>query len=49
MAAHLALMGFETTLYNRTPAHVEAIRQRRGIELEGGEKPAPTDLGSLRE
>ena len=27
MAAHLALMGFPTTLYNRTPEHIEAIRQ----------------------
>lgn len=46
MAAHLALMGFETTLYNRTPAHVEAIRQRRGIELEGGET-GPHGFGQL--
>ncbi len=37
MAAHLALMGFETTLHNRTAEHVEAIRQRRGIDLESGE------------
>ena len=34
MAAHLAIMGFTVTLYNRTPAHVEAIRRRGGIELE---------------
>lgn len=34
MAAHLALMGFATTLYNRTPDHIAAIRKRRGIELE---------------
>ncbi|MGQ9611540.1 NAD/NADP octopine/nopaline dehydrogenase family protein [Chloroflexus sp.] len=46
MAAHLALMGFETTLYNRTPAHVEAIRQRRGIELEAGET-GPHGFGQL--
>lgn len=39
MAAHLALMGFETTLYNRTPEHVATIGKRRGIDLtsyEGG-------------
>jgi opine dehydrogenase len=39
MAAHLALMGFPVTLYNRTPANVAAIKERRGIELksyEGG-------------
>lgn len=34
MAAHLAIMGFTVTLYNRTPSHVEAIRRRGGIELE---------------
>ena len=27
MAAHLALMGFKITLYNRTFDHIEAIRQ----------------------
>lgn len=34
MAAHLALMGKEVTLYNRTPAHVEVVAKRKGIELE---------------
>jgi len=34
MAAHLALMGFPVTLYNRTFAHVEVIKMRGGIELE---------------
>lgn len=34
MAAHLALMGFPVTLYNRTPDHIMAIQQRGGIELE---------------
>lgn len=46
MAAHLALMGFETTLYNRTAEHVEAIRQRRGIDLESGET-GPRGFGKL--
>jgi len=39
MAAHLALMGFPTTLYNRTPENVAAIRERGTIQLnsyEGG-------------
>jgi len=39
MAAHLALMGYQVTLYNRTPDHVEAINARGGIDLssfEGG-------------
>ncbi len=39
MAAHLALMGYKVTLYNRTPDHVEAIKARGGIDLasfEGG-------------
>lgn len=34
MAAHLALMGKEVTLYNRTHAHIEIICKRKGIELE---------------
>lgn len=37
MAAHLALMGFEVALYNRTPEHVAGIKARMGIDLEGGE------------
>jgi opine dehydrogenase len=34
MAAHLALMGFPTTLYNRTPEHIAAIRELGGVDLE---------------
>jgi opine dehydrogenase len=37
MAAHLAIMGFSVTLYNRTPQHVAAIKARGGIELESYE------------
>lgn len=37
MAAHLALMGFETTLFNRTFAHIEIIKKRGGIDLESYE------------
>jgi len=39
MTAHLALMGFPVTLYNRTPENVAVIKTRGGIELksyEGG-------------
>jgi Glycerol-3-phosphate dehydrogenase len=46
MAAHLALMGFPTTLYNRTPDHIAAIKALGGIDLEtydGG----PRGLGKL--
>ena len=46
MAAHLALMGFPVTLYNRTPENVDTIKKRRGIELasyEGG----PSGFGRL--
>ncbi len=46
MAAHLALMGFTTTLYNRTYTHIEAIHKRGGIELESGEG-APCGFGKL--
>jgi opine dehydrogenase len=34
MAAHLALMGCQVTLYNRTPERVAAIKARGGIDLE---------------
>jgi opine dehydrogenase len=34
MAAHLAMMGFPTTLYNRTPARISAIKELGGINLE---------------
>ena len=34
MAAHLALMGFHVTLYNRTPGHIAAIAARGGIDVE---------------
>jgi opine dehydrogenase len=34
MAAHLALMDFHVTLYNRTPGHIAAIAARGGIDLE---------------
>jgi len=46
MAAHLALMGFPVTLYNRTPENIEVIKTRGGIELtsyEGG----PHGFGKL--
>jgi opine dehydrogenase len=46
MAAHLALMGFPVTLYNRTPENVAAIKTRSAIQLtsfEGG----PYGLGEL--
>lgn len=38
MAAHLALMGFPVTLYNRTPENVAAMKTRGGIELTGEEQ-----------
>jgi len=37
MAAHLALMGCDVALYNRTPEHIQGIKARMGIDLEGGE------------
>ncbi len=46
MAAHLAIMGFETTLYNRTFEHIATIHKRHGIDLtsyEGG----PSGFGKL--
>ena len=37
MAAHLALLGFPVTLFNRTAENVAAIQRRGGIELESYE------------
>jgi opine dehydrogenase len=37
MAAHLALMGFPVTLFNRTPEHISGIQARGGIDLESAE------------
>ena len=34
MAAHLAMMGFPTTLFNRTPERVAAIKELGGIDLD---------------
>lgn len=37
MAAHMALIGFPVTLFNRTPDHISAIQARGGIDLESYE------------
>jgi len=37
MAAHLALLGLQVTLYNRTFEHISIIKLRGGIELESSE------------
>jgi opine dehydrogenase len=46
MAAHLALMGFKVTLFNRTFEHVEIIHKRGGIDLESYES-WPHGFGKL--
>ncbi|HSB65598.1 MAG TPA: NAD/NADP octopine/nopaline dehydrogenase family protein [Anaerolineales bacterium] len=46
MAAHLALMGFPTVLYNRTADNVAAIRELGGIYLESYEG-GPRGFGNL--
>ena len=48
MAAHLALMGFPVTLYNRTADHVVAIQRRGGIEIDSYDG-GPRGFGQLRE
>jgi len=47
MAAHLALMGFPVTLFNRTAIKVDAIRQLGGIQLESPEG-GPHGFGKLQ-
>ncbi|NLB70631.1 MAG: NAD(P)-binding domain-containing protein, partial [Chloroflexi bacterium] len=39
MAAYLALLGAQVTLYNRTANRVEIIRLRGGIDLENPSEP----------
>jgi opine dehydrogenase len=46
MAAHLALMGFPVTLYNRTADNVAAIAKRMGLDLESFEG-GPHGFGRL--
>jgi opine dehydrogenase len=48
MAAHLALMGYPVTLFNRTAAHVAAIRARGGIHLSSVSPEGPQGFGALR-
>ncbi|RLD07222.1 MAG: NADP transhydrogenase subunit alpha [Chloroflexota bacterium] len=47
MAAHLAIMGFEVTLYNRTAENVAAIQARGGITLESQDPAGPRGFGNL--
>jgi len=47
MAAHLSLMGFPVTLYNRTPENVDGIKERGGIELRSY-KGGPHGFGKLQ-
>jgi opine dehydrogenase len=47
MAAHLALMGFPTVLYNRTPENVAAIKELCGIYLESYDG-GPRGFGDLK-
>jgi len=47
MAAHLALMGFSVSLYNRTPERIEIVKKRGGIELIDGGESNPHGFGKL--
>jgi opine dehydrogenase len=47
MAAHLAIMGFEVTLYNRTFENIAAIQTRGGITLESQNSAGPSGFGRL--
>lgn len=47
MAAHLALMGFTVSLYNRTVSHIEVIKKRGGIELVDGGEGSPHGFGKM--
>jgi opine dehydrogenase len=47
MAAHLAIMGFGVTLFNRTSENIEAIKARGGITLESKNPGGPSGFGSI--
>ena len=47
MAAHLALMGFIVTLYNRTPDHIEIVGKRGGIELDSEDENGPRGFARI--
>ncbi len=47
MAAHLALMGFSVSLYNRTASHIEVVKKRGGIELVESGDSTPHGFGKL--
>ncbi len=48
MAGHLALMGFEVRLFNRTPERIEPIRRRGAIEVIGHDgEEIPRGVGKL--
>ncbi len=46
MAAHLALMDFQVSLYNRTPEHIAAIKELGGVYLESYDN-GPRGFGKL--
>ena len=46
MAAHLALMGQQVCIYNRTPEHVALIAKRGGIDLDSNEG-GPRGFGKI--
>lgn len=47
MAAHLALMGKEVTVYNRTFSHIEILAKRKGIELDSYQG-GPRGFGDIK-
>ena len=47
MAAHLAIMGAEVTLFNRTWKHIEVIHQRGGIGLKSKNPEGPSGFGEI--
>jgi opine dehydrogenase len=47
MAAHLAIMGADVALWNRTFDHISVVKKRGGIELESAEG-GPHGFGNLR-
>jgi opine dehydrogenase len=47
MAAHLAIMGFEVTLFNRTAESIHGISARKGIDLSSNFEGGPHGFGKI--
>ena len=48
MAGHLSLMGFDVSLYNRTPERIQIIQHSGGIEILSDQNSIPQGFAPLK-